>query len=764
MADQKPAPIIPLPPPRVSDAKKRAQGSQAAVPDQTVVAQIPISVYAEWDKNGQIRSILAQHDLGNFQQPAILCDALYRDDRIYGVVTTRTGALTSTPIAAKPSQPSALAQEIADEVGGSEEEPGIWHTMFAPETVEQIDADGIMLGIGVGELVWDTSDPKRWVVRLKRWHPQFVYWDWGTYSYKLITGSGVITLPNTDENPRGDGKWFVHTPYGYQYGWLRALIRPLAALYLGRQWDWRDWFRQNEANGGPLTKVYVPEGADEDEKDEFFNDVADRNANTAVMVPVTSDGKEAGYDVDYTEATARTWESFKDLMAELNSSVAITVNGQDLSTEAAPTGLNSGVANLQGQVRIDKRRQDARIVPVLREQALTWWAQYNYGDPALAPRMVAEVDPPADELAEATALKTFGEAMKALEDGQVDVDVRTIADEWGIPQLTEEEVAKRDADAAAEAAEAFEQQRQLAAARGTQGPPRGPADGPPPKPKADEAALAMLGINHPTPAPVKRYEFAGLPIAVENTKGSRRFWYDAGASTPRGSTEMQHDYGFVEGHTGADGEDLDVYIGPDETATAVYVVHQLDAGSGYKRYDEDKVFLGFPSADAARAAYIAHRNDGEQAIQGMSVMPLERFKAKLKRRSGSGRITASSRLAAYVDEREADDAGDATLVAIARLTERAQLKTARTVAGKRRQALYADRLMMNARKLAARAVQVDLVALRGEIEAATSLEDLRRRVVRLYKDKMSPERLAKVVMKANMMAHLAGRLGAVKSL
>src|SRR6185369_861182 len=45
----------------------------------------------------------------------------------------------------------------------------------------------------------------------------------------------------------------------------------------------------------------------------------------------------------------------------------------------------------------------------------------------------------------------------------------------------------------------------------------------------------------------KRYEFQGLPIAVENPQGSIRKWHDPeGKET--GKTEMFADYGFIDGH------------------------------------------------------------------------------------------------------------------------------------------------------------------------------------------------------------------------
>lgn len=135
---------------------------------------------------------------------------------------------------------------------------------------------------------------------------------------------------------------------------------------------------------------------------------------------------------------------------------------------------------------------------------------------------------------------------------------------------------------------------------------------------------------------MERRTFAGLEVVVENPKGSTREWHDRAAGKS-GSTTMRHDYGFLADQLGTDGEEVDCYLGDDEAASFVYVVHQRRTPD-YKAHDEDKVFLGFGSEADAKAAYLAHRDDGEQAYGGMSAIPLEAFKAKLRRRSGSGKI------------------------------------------------------------------------------------------------------------------------------
>ena len=62
------------------------------------------------------------------------------------------------------------------------------------------------------------------------------------------------------------------------------------------------------------------------------------------------------------------------------------------------------------------------------------------------------------------------------------------------------------------------------------------------------------------------------------------------------------------------------------------------AAPDFKRFDEDKVMMGFRDANAAMTAFAVHRNDGLQAFGGMAVIPVERFRAQLSRRGGIGKI------------------------------------------------------------------------------------------------------------------------------
>src|SRR5580765_1666958 len=105
-----------------------------------------------------------------------------------------------------------------------------------------------------------------------------------------------------------------------------------------------------------------------------------------------------------------------------------------------------------------------------------------------------------------------------------------------------------------------------------------------------------------------RTQFQGIPISVENRKGSVR----KGHSPEYGDweTKMKHPYGYVKGtkHIGRDGQELDVFVGPNPFARNAYVI-MIKKFPDFKKDDEEKCMLGFNSADEAKKAMLQHFDD-----------------------------------------------------------------------------------------------------------------------------------------------------------
>lgn len=158
--------------------------------------------------------------------------------------------------------------------------------------------------------------------------------------------------------------------------------------------------------------------------------------------------------------------------------------------------------------------------------------------------------------------------------------------------------------------------------------------------EAAECAAGTCGpdclYDHPdrvdNDGPGKTVDFGGFMVTVESPKGSTREWTDSDGTT--GTTKMRYDYGYLNSTAGTDGDAVDVYLGPSPDAPWVYVVHQMMKSSDFTRYDEDKVMLGFDSANHAKDAYLRQYDD-ESFMGGMSIMSTAEFRRRLATRPAS---------------------------------------------------------------------------------------------------------------------------------
>ncbi len=115
----------------------------------------------------------------------------------------------------------------------------------------------------------------------------------------------------------------------------------------------------------------------------------------------------------------------------------------------------------------------------------------------------------------------------------------------------------------------------------------------------------------------------GMDVAIENPKGSVREGVDEGGQ--KWSQEMGAHYGYIKRTQGADGDHVDVFLGPDaETADTFYVVNQTNPTTG--KFDEHKVMIGYPDEKAAKAGYMANYAKDWQGFSSIVPLNTEQFK------------------------------------------------------------------------------------------------------------------------------------------
>lgn len=116
----------------------------------------------------------------------------------------------------------------------------------------------------------------------------------------------------------------------------------------------------------------------------------------------------------------------------------------------------------------------------------------------------------------------------------------------------------------------------------------------------------------------------GLLISIENARGTVRSGTGDGGKQWRNL--MPDHYGEIRGTVGADGDAVDIWIGPWPESKRVFVVNQLFvSGSKKGQFDEHKFMVCYPSQEMARNAYRNAYDRDFQGFGGLVEMTFDQF-------------------------------------------------------------------------------------------------------------------------------------------
>ena len=154
--------------------------------------------------------------------------------------------------------------------------------------------------------------------------------------------------------------------------------------------------------------------------------------------------------------------------------------------------------------------------------------------------------------------------------------------------------------------------------------------------RAPSAARAKAGTYRKG-----RFKLNGLTIVLETPRGAIR----SGVS-PRGepwSVKMPAHYGYIARTVGADGDQVDIYVGPKPAKSGtVYVVDQINADTG--GFDEHKCVIGCQTTSEAIRLYDAGFSDGKGPSRRGAITPMSwpEFKAWLRYHDTTAPVSTSA--------------------------------------------------------------------------------------------------------------------------
>lgn len=365
----------------------------------------------------------AEHaaDSGDLSQAARLMRAARKDGVYAGVLSTRTGGLVRLPkrFRGTPELVDGLKQ-------GSEETRGIFDEMCPATELGLFAADGLELGVAVGELVPVVGRDFPVFVRLD---PEFLWYRWNEnrWYYRSIAGMLPITP--------GDGRWVLHMPGGRVGPWQHGLWRAVGRAYIRKEHALFHADNWEAKLANPARVAVAPQGAAQEQKDTWFRAVMAWGVNTVF-------GMTPGYDVKLLESNGRGWQAFKDTVADCNNEFVIAVAGQTVTTDGGAGFSNSDVHK---SIRADLIKETAEgLAHTINTQVLPAWIIDSFGEDALAPGVVVEWDvtPPKDRNSEASAMQMTAQAMeqltKSLAAHGLKLDARALAISFGIPTIDTE--------------------------------------------------------------------------------------------------------------------------------------------------------------------------------------------------------------------------------------------------------------------------------------------------------------------------------------
>ena len=220
--------------------------------------------------------------------------------------------------------------------------------------------DAIGHGFACSEITWAFSDGI-WIPTKFEHRPQY----WFQLDIKTRTEIRLRNM-SIDGDPLWPFGWIVHK-HAAKSGEIgrSGLFRVLAWPWLMKQYSLRDLAEYLEIYGLPVKIGKYPRNAPDDDKDQLYRALQQLGRNVAGIMP-------DDMNVEFLKESLGSADPFMRMVEYCDAVISMAVVGQTLSGKASNTGLGSGVAMLQGDVRQDLLEADAAQLSGTLTKQLLW--------------------------------------------------------------------------------------------------------------------------------------------------------------------------------------------------------------------------------------------------------------------------------------------------------------------------------------------------------------------------------------------------------
>lgn len=385
----------------------RAPGLRVQAGDD-VYRDLPIiAIQNRWEVS-QVVDALSAHMMGMFELSGQLVDAIIGDDRVQATLGSRISGLFGREEIFRPANDSKAAREVLDAWVDH------WPQFSAVPAMTEMSAYEILMGWSPAQLVWDTSGAI-WRPFQRPWHTRYTYYNWPLRKYIALSQDGPIAIQP------GNGKWLLHSRHTDYRAWIWGAIRPVAEPWLFRHFSSKDWANYCEVHGVPIKKAIVPAASDEVQRDRYQQQLSNIGARGTIMVSRGVNGTGQDYDLEYAEPKDTAWECFPGLIDRADMQIVLALLFQNLTTEVKGGSFAATSAHMdirQQGIQADNSAWKLTI----HNQAARPFAQFNFGDPDLAPWTSWDVTAREDFASNAEAFSKVGAVIKEFAAGGVAFD------------------------------------------------------------------------------------------------------------------------------------------------------------------------------------------------------------------------------------------------------------------------------------------------------------------------------------------------------
>jgi hypothetical protein len=349
-------------------------------------------------------------DGGALQLVADLVETMFADDRIKGVLKTRTQALLGLPLHFIGGDAAARTYlEGTSDDKAKTKTPGEWYAMHNSSELVKLLKWGIVLGVGLTQripLPRKVGNPQRY--KLRTWSPRGLHYDFTREMWRNSTREGVVDIV-------GD-EWILYTPYGEARPWLEGDWRALAFPWLLKHFALEDRGAASEFAGRPAKVAKAAEGATEKQRKKFLSDLERMKRTGTIVLP-------AKWELEALELLGRQADLYASGVTWADGAITITLAGQIVTTEGT-TGFSEG--NVQDQIKDDLITFDGDTLSTcLKEQSTDPWAEVNYGSADAAPWGLWNTKRPQNLEALARTYGLLGQGLQSLDVAAKASGVRT---------------------------------------------------------------------------------------------------------------------------------------------------------------------------------------------------------------------------------------------------------------------------------------------------------------------------------------------------